>query len=305
MANLKSLAFVSALAVASALAPQASAAPFTPVMDEFWILKGDSSASLVETFRDSFDDGVVPESGPQDGLGGNPDTYTSFGGAGFTDESGGKLTITPALGDPTVITGVLADTATGATKLRTLASGTPGSLGFSKAFEIHGLFDLSDIPDIVGESFGIALTDRALGLGNLGNDVPRLHVVKSVGGVVGVRFGEFDFIGDTNELVDFVSIQSFLPSAAQIELVLTKEANSNAIGANFMLYDGVGSVLFASGAMDTVNDVTGSPVTIYDGESYTRAQFFATDTGIPIPAPATLALFGVGLAALGVLRRRR
>jgi hypothetical protein len=45
-------------------------------------------------------------------------------------------------------------------------------------------------------------------------------------------------------------------------------------------------------------------VTIYDGEDYIRGTFQALDR-VQIPEPAGLALFGLGLAGIGIIRRRR
>ena len=310
---LKSLAVVSALAVSAAIAPQAGAMPFAPVLDEFWIVKGASGGPPVETFRDSFTDGAVPLSGPQDGFGGNPDTYVGSGIAGFTGESGGKLTMTPELGDPTLVTGYTADTFTGATKLRSTGTGNVNSLELADSFEIHGLFDLSSLPTKQGQNFGIGTTDRNGFNGSLneGNDVIRIAVGKSdVSGDTVVRLFELDFINDTLELGDIVSIESFLGSATQIELVLSKAAGTGEINGFFTLFDSIGGIVHTSGLLDNVGDDNGHTFAVYNGiggvgtEAYTRAQFFSTDTGVPIPAPATAALFGFAVLGLALLRRR-
>ncbi len=271
----------------------ASATPFTPVIDEFWIVRNGS-----EIFRDSFNDGLLPPTGP-DGA----STYFSSvqaGLAGMTSETGGKLTITPALGAPTLITGVTADTFTGGT--RADISGT-NSLAISNDIEVHGLFDMSNLPTITGQQFGIRFTDRT-NL-NTGDDIPQLSVAKSsVTGNIIVRYADLDFAGNTADLAGAASIQGLLPTANQIELVLHKAANSNVVEASYIVYD-ISMAIIGSGTLDNTNDVTNQLVTVYNGESYTRAQFFATDTGVPIPAPASLAVFGLGIAAMGALRRRR
>ena len=267
-----------------------SATPFQPVMDEFWIVRNGG-----EIFRDSFNDGILPPSGP-DGAA----TYFSAaqsGLAGMTSETGGKLTITPALGAQTLITGNFADTFTGGTR----ADITGGnSLSITNSVEIHGRFDLSSLPTITGQQFGIRFNDRTAS--NTGDDIIQLSK-SSVSGNIGVRLAELDFVADTVELADFISIQSLLPSASQIELVLTKAANSNIVEASYILRDAF-NVVVGGGALDNINNVTGDPLTIYNPEGYTRAQFFATDTGVPLPEPGVLALFAAGLAGLCCTRRK-
>ena len=271
----------------------ASAAPFTPVIDEFWIVRNGT-----EIFRDSFSDGIVPASGPDGAT--TYFTAAQAGLAGMTSETGGKLTITPSLGAPTLITGTTADTFTGGT--RADISGT-NSLTISNDIEVHGLFDMSDLPTVTGQQFGIRFTDRTNT--NTGDDIPQLSVAKSsVTGNIIVRFADLDFAGNTADLAGAVSIQGLLPTANQIELVLHKAAGSNVVEASYIVYDGAMAII-GSGTLDNTNDVTNQLVTVYNGESFTRAQFFATDTGVPLPAPASLAILGLGVAALGALRRRK
>lgn len=301
MANLKSLAFVSALAVTAALALPASAMPFAPVLDEFWIVKNG-----LEIFRDSFNDGVLPPDGPDGSATYGP--ASGGGHAGFTNEAGGKLTITPSLGDPTVIGG---DPHTVTRAVRTQSVGpNPNTLGPGASFEMHGLFELSSLPSMAGQAFGIRATDRAPTLGNPGNNVIDMWVTQGVSGNLGVRLLDIDFTDPFDspdgsaDPADFISIQSFIGTATQIELIVSSAANDNTITAEFLLYDASSSVIFSSGAMDTFNNRTGDQIVLYDGENYTRAAFVAFDAAA-VPAPASVALFGAGLAALGVLRRRR
>ncbi len=278
------------------LGASASAAPFTPVIDEFWIVKNST-----EIFRDSFNDGIVPVSGP-DGAATYVNSPTS-GIAGFTSESGGKLTMTPSLGTPTLVTGTTADTFTGGLRAFSTNPAAPGGFAFTDDIEIHGLFDMSNLPTISGQQFGIRFNDRT-NL-NTGDDIPQLSVaMSSVTGNIIVRTVDLDFAGNTADLAGAVSIQGLLPTANQIELVLHKAANSNVVDASYIVYD-VSMTVIGSGTVDNINDVTGLPLTVYNGENFSRAQFFSTDTGVPIPAPASLAIFGLGVAAFGALRRRK
>ena len=292
----KFLAAVAGTSALICLGATASAAPFTPVIDEFWIVKNST-----EIFRDSFNDGIVPVSGP-DGAATYINSPTS-GIAGFTSESGGKLTMTPALGTPTLVTGTTADTFTGGMRAISTNPLAPGGFAVTDDIEIRGLFDMSNLPTISGQQFGIRFTDRTNT--NTGDDIPQLSVAKSsLTGNIIVRFADLDFAGNTADLAGAVSIQGLLPTANQIELVLHKAATSNVVEASYIVYD-VSMAIIGSGTLDNTNDVTNQPVSIYNGESFTRAQFFATDTGVPVPAPASLAIFGLGVAAFGALRRRK
>lgn len=273
-----------------------SATPFQPVMDEFWIVKNGS-----QIFRDSFNDGAVPASGPDGATTYSPSPQSGLDG--MTSETGGKLTMTPALGAPVLINGYYADTFTGGLRLAGLNPASGAGLAITDSVEIHGLFDLTSLPTIAGQQFGVRLTDRSNT--NEGDDIIQISVVKSpVNGEIGVRFADLDFVADTSETAGFASIESLLPSASQIELVITKAAGTNVVGAYYVLYDAVNAVV-GSGVLDNINDVTLNPLTVYNGETFTRAQFFATDSGVPIDEPAGLAILAFGVVAAGVLRRRR
>ncbi len=296
MKHLKAITLISALAFTSMLSAQVAAMPFNPVMDEFWIVKNGS-----ELFRDSFSDGLLPPNGP-DGAA----TYSNSpqaGTGGFTGESNGKLTMTPALGAQTLITGTVADTFTGGLRLASTNPASSNGLAITDDIEIHGLFDLTSLPGVSGQQFGIRLTDRSTG--NTGDDVIQLSVIKSsVSGNIGVRLAELDFVADTSQTADFDSISSLLPSASQIELVITKAAGTNIIGASYTLLNAF-NVSVGGGVLDNINNVTLGALSVYNGENFTRAQFFSTDTGVPIPAPAPFATLLIGLAGLGYARRKR
>jgi len=273
-------------------AGSAFAVPFTPALDAFWIVKDDT-----EIFRDSFSDGVVPPSGPD-----GPSTYSVFGPGGMTSESGGKLTMTPSLGDSTLVTTTFADVGTAALRSLSTNSNNGNFLGQDSSFQIHGLYDLTSLPVIPGQSFGIRATDRAPNLGNEGDNTFALFVGMSLGGDVTVflRHLNFDDPGNAaeNAILGSVSIDSLLPGADQIELVFSKPANSDQLSASYILYD-YDSVtpIVSQGPVDSAQ-------TIYNNEDYIRGQFATTDR-IPVPDPPTLTLFGLGLAGIGFMRRRR
>ena len=241
------------------------ATPFTPILDEFWIVK-DSS----EIFRDSFDNSVLPPSGPD-----GPDTYSMHGAGGMTGESGGRLTMTPSLGEPVVITTTYADLATSGLRMLS-TSDDDNFLGFGSSFEIHGLFDMSNLPMVTGQSLGIRASDRALGLENPGNNTFYLFVgVHSITDEIRVFLREHDFTANTSEVLWSSSISALLAGAYQIELVLSKNANSSTLNASYFLYD-INDNILGSGSKNNAG-------TIYDGEDYIRAQFISTDQ-IPLSA---------------------
>jgi sugar lactone lactonase YvrE len=245
---------------------------FKPVADEFWIIKNG-----IEIFRDSFNDGVLPPSGP-DGAA----TYSVNGPGGMTSESNGKLTMTPAAGDPVVITTTTADVATGILRSLTTDAADPNFLGVESAFEMHGLFDLASLPTTNGQSFQVRATDRAPGLGNAGNNAYSLLVgTSSVTGntVVTVRLD--NFVANTSTVIGSVSIQSWVGKADQIELVWAKAAGSAQLTPSYKVYQR-GNLLFTGSlGIDT-------PMTIYDGETYIRAQIIATDRLVKSGAVATV-----------------
>lgn len=290
MITIRSLVAMGIGALIASTGGLAFALPFTPIMDEFRITKGPA-----EIFHDSFADGVVPPSGP-DGTA----TYFGVGFAGMTGESGGSLTMTPSLGDPTGLIGTLAEHSTVAS--RTLATNPANSnfLGVADAFSIHGLFDMSNLPMVTGQSFGIRATDQALGIGNKGDDTYVLFVGMNPASDIVVALRHVNFATDVSTLLDSFSIQTFLPTAGKIELILSKTAGASNLLASYVLYDNnVSPTILDAGSIGS-----GSTLGIYSGETYIRGGFQSTDV-VPVPEPAILALLGIGVAGMILARKRK
>jgi hypothetical protein len=295
MITLRTFATIGVGCLIALVAESALAVPFTPVLDEFWVNKNGTNI-----FADSFNDNVPPPSGP-DGA----NTYVMVGAAGITSEAGGKLTMTPSLGDPVLVTTTYADVATAGLRRSATNPNNPNILDQANSFDIHGLYDMSNLPTISGQSFGIRANDRAPDLGYQGNNTFNLFVgVSSITGDVSVFLRENDFTNNSSVVLWSQSIQSVLTGADQIELILSKDANSNMINASYSLFDySLGNPLLQTGSILDAGALYQAEGTL-PPEPFVRAQFISTDR-VTIPEPATVALLGIGLAGLSFARKRR
>jgi hypothetical protein len=165
-------------------------------------------------------------------------------------------------------------------------------------FVVEALFDLI-LPTPAGDTFFLRLTD-ATAAG--GNDRLELRVRIGNSGNPIIQFGELDDALNisTTLATDGIPTTAGVADHEQIMLRLAKnDALSNTITASYEYFDaGVGQ---GNASFNGPGDVNTSS-TIFRGEEWTRAEFGARQ---PVPEPASLALLGLGLAGLGVARRRR
>ena len=285
-----------AAALAAVVLGQGRAEAYSVGIDQFYIHKNGS-----QYLNDTFSDNAPPPSG-QGVFGPGPGvvsydtlgTWTEAGGRANADSAGGLATTSFLTGNPITLTRATAQSdVNNADLIRGIKS--------DDVFQVRALFDLTSSIDGIG-SYGIRLEDF-LGLSTPGNDRSQLAVARNGAGQYSIRFSDVDRTAATETVLDEDTLQS---GHDQILLVLTRATTSSGITASYAYVDGGSIDIGNAGAlagltftnMDGVSD-------IFDGENYTRAQFYATEGPAPVvlsePLPA--ALFGAA-ATFVVLRRR-
>lgn len=279
---------VGALIVSASMVNSASA--YVVMIDNFTVTKNGGVA-----LNDSFDTGGPPPAGPS--------AAGIYGVNGTFAEGGGVATMTTATGSPTVFGGTsfIRHTATFLTNAQPLSVSMDG-LKSDDALSVAGLFDLS-IPTTNRESYGVYFTDR-LGPGgslNTGNDQLEMRLVKNQAGQVRIQFQRLDHVTQTSTGIQSILLETAVGVTAlgditndQLLLKLEKLSDtSNVITASFEYFDNGSSL----GVMSFANTAS-----IFNGEDYTRAGFFAR---VAVAEPGTLMVFAFGLAGLGFTRRRQ
>lgn len=259
----------------------ASAALFT--IDNFKITR--VNGNLV--FQDTFSDGVPPPSAPNF-TNGNPASYSVTGIAG--PESGGKFNLNTALGAPREAVGRPGQNRVIDARLLTNIDPTNMTNGFKVGndFIVSGLFDLSVLPALTREGFGVRLSDG--GLTPFSNDILDLMVRQNAAGNLVVDFRRIDITADFVTIIDSAIFEL---GHQQILLELSKlNAATKTVTASFAYVDG---------GIAGSNFVFANTADIFDGENVTRASFRAQT---PIPIPPTLYLSLLGLAGMAWVRKR-
>jgi hypothetical protein len=163
--------------------------------------------------------------------------------------------------------------------------------------EVRALFDVVE-PQKKSQAYGIELSDRSSA--QAGDDIASLEIRKSAG--TGNNIIVFFKANFETGAVDRAGFQLLEPGHDQILLRLRRPGNSAAdreVFASFAYVDG-GSINIADdGALAALTFVelsnvgkSGSPITIFNGENFTRAQFLLT-----VPDDVTAALLVTGSPA--------
>ena len=240
-------------------------------------------------FTDGFADGNAPPSAPN-----FPNGYGVFGTFVGGSEAGDLLRLNSADGG-------LSENANeqGRRTLRaalitnTNSSDLASGLKIDDTLGLTGLFNLSSLTGPLINGYGIRFTDRdADGVKQAAELYVRFNPVT---GKVELRYIQQDF--DVNQIMEFGQADFAPPNGAdQILLQLTRPdvANTNFFASYSYLQ---GGNVVGGGAFD-------APVSLFQGESFVRAEFLAFES-LPVPEPGTLALLGLGFAGMAVLRRRK
>ena len=259
----------------------ANAAIFT--IDNFKINR--ANGNLV--FQDTFSDGIPPPSAPNF-ANGNTGSYSVVGVAG--PEAGGKLNLNTALGAPSDAVGRPGQNRVIDARLLTNIDPLNMINGFKVGndFIVSGLFDLSALPTLPREGFGIRLSDS--GLTPASNDILDLMVRLNAAGDLVVDFRRLDVTADFVTIIDSAIFEL---GHQQILLELSKlNAATKTITASFAYVDGgvAGSSFVFANTAD-----------IFNGENVTRASFRAQS---PIPVPPTFYLSLIGLGGMAWVRKK-
>jgi hypothetical protein len=264
---------------------------YVTFLDRFTV--SNSSGIVVD---DTFSDGISPPSAQ--GCTVTPNCYSIDGSFPAGSESGGKLRIDTSIG-------TLSESASGdprqVQRARLL---TPRSADPTNGLKLGNVFEVSAIYDVVvpgpADAAQIRLTDSHNNTADPGHQTDYLQLQFRRGTGAGaepvIRLIEQNFNTGT------VSTEASTPfnfslGADQIRLVLSHPTiNSTEIVASWQYL--AGGLVVGSGSFTERGN-------IFDGESWTRADFIVSALPVPEPETYALMLLGLGLIAWRVRGRNR
>lgn len=278
-------------------------------IDSFWVFRNvdpnalENPAALYATqplFMDDFSNGSVPGSATDVNYfsNGTPAIYTSVGFTG--PEQNSKLTLSRSgMVDNTfgtARTNVTLNTNTDSNPDPTSDTYARGLKAWNDNFFVMGVWDFTNPGNNMG-SYGIRFNDS---LSVTGNDIISLSVQGRTDGQAVVSMLHFNNLDGSSAVLD--------------RQVLELGHQQIALGLGYLDIDGNGSKEVGAGYFFLDNGTPSNftfmnaTTTIFHGENWTRAAFFAADSmPAPVPEPATYAMMvaGLGLVGYAVRRRRR
>jgi hypothetical protein len=259
-------------------------------IDDFLIVKNSSTL-----FDDSFSDGNPPPSAPNFANGASA-AYGLNAGATVGPEAGGKLTLNSSGAALAFNFNESRFNLVQRVTLQTSQTGGATGLNSNSTFVVTGVFDLIIpgpivVPGVNGDRYAVRLTDGTPTTD--GTDILSVQVVRRSDGQLAIQFRHIDDAGNTNTLLEETALNT---AHDQIALRLSHpNATNNTISASFAYIDsGV------TGPFTTF----GTTFNIFNGETFTRAQFEAVTPTLVTPEPASMLLLGCSLLLVMRFSRR-
>jgi hypothetical protein len=278
-----------AAALLSSVATEALATAITAI-DSFSITRNGGAF-----FTDDFTDGFEPPSAPSFASGASA-SYSVGGTIPGNAETGGKLNLDSSLGQLFINAPEQNRLSQSAVLLTDFTSANT-TLGLKRnfTFVVSGVFDLTSPPELA-DNYGIVVIDRVPGQGVPGDEQLQVDVIRSSSdGKVRVRLVRQDFTLNTltiigQQVVDF-------GQGDQILLMIDHaSANSD---------DLLGSFQYVNGGLPVGSAVDLGTSTMFRGENWVRADFFAAQDAVPEPNAGILLLSGIAILAVARVRQRR